>query len=171
MPFLVNFGLRFAFLVFLKLYTNHLWAMRAHAESTYPNECCGLLLGKLTKDSKTLVEVMPTENAWSAEAAESFQALDATELISTKRSHYTIAPEVMLKAQREARDRQLDIIGLYHSHPDHPAIPSEFDRVYAWHEYSYIIASVQNGKACDLRSWGLDDDHQFQPEAIDIVFG
>jgi proteasome lid subunit RPN8/RPN11 len=127
------------------------------------------LLGKLTQDSKTLVEVMATENAWSAEASETFPAIDAIELDSTQHSHYTIAPEVMLGAQRKARDRQLDIIGIYHSHPDHPAIPSEFDRVYAWHQYSYIIVSVQQGKAGVLKSWGLDDDHQFQPEEIIII--
>lgn len=154
----------------LKLSTDHLRAISAHAESTYPDECCGLLLGKLSQDSKTLVEVMLTENAWSAETAQSFQALDATaQQVSTKCSHYTIAPAILLKAQREARDRQLDIIGIYHSHPDHPAIPSELDRVYAWHQYSYIIVSVQNGKACDLRSWSLDDEHQFQPEEIITV--
>jgi len=152
--------------VVLKLSIEHLRAICLYAESTYPNECCGLLLGKLTQGSKTLVEVMATENAWSAEAAETFPAIDAIEPDSTQHSHYTIAPEVMLSAQREARDRQLDIIGIYHSHPDHPAIPSEFDRVYAWHQYSYIIVSVQQGKAGVLKSWSLDDDHQFQPEEI-----
>jgi len=71
-------------------------------------------------------------------------------------------------AQREARNRQLDIIG-YHSHPNTCAIPSEFDRVCAWHQYSYIIVSVQNGKACDLKSWSLDDRNCFQPEEIVTV--
>jgi proteasome lid subunit RPN8/RPN11 len=72
----------------------------------------------------------------------------------------------MLKAQKQARDRNLDIIGIYHSHPDHPAVPSEFDRAIAWQQYSYIIVSVQQGKACDLKNWSLDDDHQFQPEEM-----
>lgn len=153
----------------LEISPDHLWAIRAHAESTYPDECCGLLLGHLRKDNKTLVEVMATENAWSAETSEPFQIIDAKSLGSNKRSHYTIAPEVMLLAQREARDRQLDIIGIYHSHPDTCAIPSEFDRVYAWHQYSYIIVSVQNGKACDLKNWSLDNDNRFQPEEIVTV--
>lgn len=112
---------------------------------------------------------MATENTWSAETSEPFQIIDAKSLVSNKRSHYTIAPEVMLLAQREARNRQLDIIGIYHSHPDTCAIPSEFDRVYAWHQYSYIIVSVQNGKACDLKSWSLDDHNRFQPEEIVTV--
>lgn len=150
----------------LKLSTEHLAAIRAHAESTYPDECCGLLLGKLSQNSKTLVEVIATENAWSVQAAKSFSAVDAIEPGFNKRHHYTIAPEVMLKAQREARDRQLDIIGIYHSHPDHPATPSEFDRVYAWYQYSYIIVSVPQGKAGTLKSWSLDHNHQFQPEEI-----
>lgn len=151
----------------LKLAVEHLRAICVHAESTYPQECCGLLLGKLSQEDKTLVEVMATENAWSAEAAESFQEIDSTlDPGAKKNSHYTIAPEVMLKAQREARDRQLDIIGVYHSHPDHPAIPSEFDRVCAWQTYSYIIVSVLQGKAGELQSWSLDDQHQFQPEEI-----
>lgn len=150
----------------LKLSTDHFWAIRAHAESTYPDECCGLLLGKLSQNSKTLVEVMATENSWSAEAAETFSAIDAIDLGSNQRRHYAITPEVMLRAQRQARDRQLDIIGIYHSHPDHPAIPSEFDRVYAWHQYSYIIVSVQQGKAGALKCWSLDDNHQFQLEEI-----
>jgi proteasome lid subunit RPN8/RPN11 len=153
--------------VILKLAVEHLRSICAHAESTYPQECCGLLLGELSQNSKTLVEVVATENAWSAEAVESLQKIDATlDSGTNKNSHYTIAPEVMLKAQREARDRQLDIIGVYHSHPDHPAIPSEFDRLCAWQPYSYIIVSVQQGKAGELQSWGLDDDHQFQPEEI-----
>lgn len=147
-----------------RLSTKHLCAIRAHAESTYPNECCGLLLG-LTQD-KTLVEVMATENAWSAELAESFSSIHVLADVATKRSHYIIAPEVMLKAQREARDRQLDIIGIYHSHPDHPALPSEFDRVCAWEQYLYIIISVQQGKSATLKSWSLNDDHQFQLEEI-----
>ncbi|MCC5621316.1 Mov34/MPN/PAD-1 family protein, partial [Nostoc sp. CHAB 5715] len=87
----------------------------------------------------------------------------------SKRRQYAIAPEVMLKTQREARNRSLNIIGIFHSHPDHPAIPSECDRLYAWQGYSYIIVSVQNGKAGELQSWSLDDTHQFQAEAIENI--
>lgn len=154
----------------LRLDKEHLWDIRAHAESTYPDECCGLLLGKIAQDSKTLGEVIATENVWSAETAENFSSIEAASDVSyTQRSHYAIAPEIMLKAQKSARDRKLDIIGIYHSHPDHPAIPSECDRVYAWYEYSYIIVSVHQGKASDLKSWSLDNEHQFQPEEIITV--
>ena len=157
-------------LAVLKLHPHHLQAIRTHAESTYPEECCGLLLGKLAEDGKTVVEVMPTENSWNAEAVEAFQEIEGSaKLGSDKRDRYAIAPQEMLTAQKLGRDRQLDIIGIYHSHPDHPAIPSEFDRACAWSVYSYIIVSVQQGKACDLRNWSLDDAHQFQPEEMIIV--
>ncbi|MGB7440351.1 MAG: M67 family metallopeptidase [Coleofasciculaceae cyanobacterium] len=152
----------------LKLQPHHLQEIQTHAESTYPEECCGLLLGKLASDGKTLVEVLVTENSWDEEAADSFAVVaDKAKLSSSRLNRFSIAPEVMLKAQKEARDRHLDIIGIYHSHPDHPAIPSEFDRLIAWQQYSYIIISVQQGKACDLKSWIIDDNHKFQPEMLE----
>jgi proteasome lid subunit RPN8/RPN11 len=151
----------------LKLHSHHLQAIQTHAESTYPEECCGLLLGQRKGDAKTLIEVLATENSWDDEAADAFESIEGSaELESSKRSRFSIAPIVMLKAQKDARDRNLDIIGVYHSHPDHPAVPSEFDQAIAWSQYSYIIVSVQDGLACDLKSWSLDDDHQFQPEEI-----
>ncbi len=151
----------------LKLAVEHLRAICAHAQSSYPYECCGLLLGRNSQDGKTLVEVMAMENVWSASSVESFAEIDASlDPGADKNSHYTIAPEVMLQVQKESRDRGLDIIGIYHSHADHPAIPSQFDRVCAWQTYSYIIVSVPQGKAGELQSWSLDDTHQFQPEEI-----
>lgn len=151
----------------LKLAAEHIRAICAHAQSTYPQECCGLLLGKLSQDGKILIEAIAMENVWSAQAVESFSEIDTKwQLSENKSTHYTIAPEEILRVQKESRDRQLDIIGIYHSHPDHPAIPSEFDRVCAWQAYSYIIVSVPQGKAGELQSWCLDDNHQFQPEEI-----
>ncbi|MBE9051883.1 M67 family metallopeptidase [Nostocales cyanobacterium LEGE 11386] len=149
----------------LKILPEHLQIICTHAESIYPDECCGLILGYLASDSKTAVEVMPTENVWHTQA-DDFPS-DNTEH-STKR-RYAIAPQFMLQAQKKARDCSLSIIGIYHSHPDHPATPSECDRLYAWPEYSYIIVSVQNGKAGKFQSWSLDDYHQFQPESIENI--
>ncbi|OUL18360.1 hypothetical protein BV378_35260 [Nostoc sp. RF31YmG] len=146
----------------LQLLPEHLQIIRTHAESTYPKECCGIILGHAINEGKTVVEVMPTENAWNT-AADDFPDDDKGE---SQRRRYAIAPQVMLQAQRQARDRSLNIIGIYHSHPDVPAIPSECDRLYAWPEYSYIIVSVQKGKAETLQSWSLNDTHQFQPETI-----
>ena len=148
----------------LQLLPKHLQT-NTHAETTYPEECCGIILGNLTSEGKTVVEVMPTENAWNAETAAELPGDDTLDY--SKRQRYAIAPQVMLHAQKEARDRKLNIIGIYHSHTDHPAIPSEYDRQLAWQEYSYIIVSVQNGKASDMKSWTLDDSHQFQQEAIE----
>ena len=87
----------------------------------------------------------------------------------SKRNRFSIDPQAMLQVQKAARARHLDIIGIYHSHPDNPAVPSEFDRAIAWSSYSYIIVSVEQGQATDLNSWTLDEDRQFQPEEILII--
>ena len=148
----------------IKLLSEHLQTICTHAESTYPDECCGIILGYLASEGKTVVEIIPTANAWSTEAA-NFTG----ENVDDERRRYAIAPEVMIQVQRKARDSSLNIIGIYHSHPDHPAVPSECDRLYAWQEYSYIIVSVQNAKAAELKSWSLDNNHQFQPETIQYI--
>ena len=158
----------------LKLQTHHIQIMKTHAESTYPEECCGLLLGEIAKEVKTLIEVFPTENSWNDEAAQAFSGIDKTiNPSSTKRNRFSIDPKIMLKVQKDARDgeasrrhRNLGIIGVYHSHPDYPAVPSEFDRAIAHQEYSYIIISVQQGVASDVGSWSLTDKRQFQPEEL-----
>ncbi|MBE9004438.1 M67 family metallopeptidase [Fortiea sp. LEGE XX443] len=149
----------------MNLKSEHIQTIRSHAESTYPNECCGLMLGYLDNQTKTVVEIIPTENAWSAESVN----FDSNHAEHNEKQRYAIAPQVMLQVQKAARDKLLNIIGIYHSHPDYPAIPSECDRQYAWPEYSYIIVSIQNGQADELLSWSLDDNHQFQPELIDII--
>ncbi|AFZ22948.1 putative metal-dependent protease of the PAD1/JAB1 superfamily [Cylindrospermum stagnale PCC 7417] len=149
----------------IKLLPEHQQVIRTHAESTYPDECCGIMLGYLASGCKTVVEVIPTANAWNTEAADF--ADEPTEYSNRRR--YAIAPGFMLQAQRDARNRNLNIIGIYHSHPDYPAIPSEWDRLYAWTEYSYIIVSVQNRKAGELNCWSLDESHQFQAETIESI--
>ncbi|MBD2492910.1 Mov34/MPN/PAD-1 family protein [Nostoc sp. FACHB-280] len=148
----------------IKLLPQHIQMIRSHAERTYPNECCGIILGYLENQIKTVVEIIPTKNAWSAESANFAPNTERSET-----SRYAIAPQDMLQIQKSARDKSLNIIGIYHSHPDNPAIPSECDRQYAWPAYSYIIVSVQNGQAGELLSWSLNDQHQFQPETIDTI--
>ena len=140
-------------------------SIRSHGESAYPEECCGLLLGTIADSVKTLVEVVPTDNAWSAEAKENWPE----QIGLTERRRYAIKPEEMLRAMKHGRDRNLDIIGIYHSHPDCPAVPSECDRALAWAEYSYIIVSVRQGTSEDLRSWSLDAERNFQAEEIIAV--
>lgn len=139
-----------------------------HAENIYPEECCGILLGKIDRFGKTVVEVIPTINAWSK--SESVQDLDPmNEIIQSKNSRYTILPQDIFRAQKRARDLCLDIIGFFHSHPDCPAIPSTCDRDGAWEVYSYPIVSVVQGKVSNIKSWVLDCDGIFQPEEIQIV--
>jgi proteasome lid subunit RPN8/RPN11 len=149
----------------IALSDTHILAIRTHAESTYPEECCGLLLGQVTGDVKTLVEVWPTKNAWSAEAEDNWP--EQTGL--TEKRRYAISPKDLLKAMKEGRDRSLEIIGIFHSHIDFAAVPSEFDRTGAWPQYSYIIVSVRQGASEDLRSWSLDTDSNFQAEEILII--
>ena len=152
----------------LKLKSDHFQTICTHAEQTYPQECCGLLLGRMGDGEKVLVELWQVENVWGPQTATIFSSESNSQDGLTRERRYTIDPQDMLKAQRYARDRQLAIVGIYHSHPNHPALPSECDRTLAWPEYSYIIVSVNQGKAGDLRSWQLDDDRQFQAEELKI---
>ncbi len=149
----------------LTLHAAHLQAIYDHAERTYPEECCGLLLGTIATDERVVHDVYEVPNAWDADAAKELS--DTVALTKTRR--YSIAPEAMLAGMREARRRNLDIIGIYHSHPDYPAIPSECDRALAWSQYSYLIISVEQGTAKDCRSWTLNDQHLFESEAIAIA--
>jgi proteasome lid subunit RPN8/RPN11 len=149
----------------LQLKTNHIEIIKNHAQITYPDECCGLILGYKHSGYKIVVEIIPTENVWNREKSNFTQN---PEEYSTSR-RYAISPQVMLQTQKAARNRNLNIIGIYHSHPDNPAIPSEWDKIYAWPEYSYVILSVQNTQTGELQSWILDDNHQFQAETIELI--
>ncbi|MBW4694096.1 MAG: M67 family metallopeptidase [Lyngbya sp. HA4199-MV5] len=149
----------------LTLHADHLQSIQAHTDRTYPEECCGLLLGTITADKKVVHHVYEVPNAWDQEAA---NVLNDSEGF-TKTRRYWIAPEDMLAAMREARHRNLDMIGVYHSHPDHPAVPSECDRAIAWSQYSYLIVSVEQGITKDCRSWTLNDQHLFESEVIAIA--
>ena len=150
---------------------NHLEQIYCHGLQTYPEECCGLLFGKLNQDNKKVLEIWETENSWQNH--EQTQIIseynqDANKILS-KKNRFAIAPETLFQAQKYGRDKNIDIIGIYHSHPNYPAIPSEFDRAIAWSTYSYIIISVEEKKVSSARSWILDDNHQFQPEQLLIV--
>ncbi len=164
----------------LFLTPDHLQTIKIQAERSYPNECCGLLLGQRQGDRKTVSHVWATDNAWDANAAAWLAQLDpplAQDCNSknnskdngksnSKGDRYWIDPSAMLAAQRYGRHHDCEIIGIYHSHPDHSAIPSECDRRLAWSVYSYLIVSVQQGIVQDLLSWSLDDCSQFQPEPL-----
>ncbi len=153
----------------LKLTPKQKQQMYQHAQQTYPEECCGILLGVFEDSETQVAEVWETENAWRAEQEqELFSSVPTPRKQSTesKRDRFSIAPETLLKAQKYARDQYLAIVGIYHSHPDNLAKPSEFDRAIAWQTYSYIIMSVEKGTVTDCRSWQLDEQQQFQEEII-----
>jgi proteasome lid subunit RPN8/RPN11 len=143
----------------------------AHQATTqYPQECCGLILGKIDHQNRITHQIWPTANSWTI--ASDLDFLDENQPPSphSPRDRFAIDPRDLLTAQRSARDRHLTIIGIYHSHPDHPAVPSERDRQQAWSGYSYLILSVEQGQVVDRRSWQLDDRDppQFQSEPIVI---
>ncbi|WP_404787016.1 M67 family metallopeptidase [Altericista sp. CCNU0014] len=151
----------------LSLTEAHLQSLRLHAAQAYPEECCGLLLGihqwREGVETNAIRQVYATPNTWE----QSLTDLDAPEqLAATAHRRYRIDPDAMLQAQRHARTNGWDIIGIYHSHPDAAAVPSEWDRAWAWPQYSYVIISVENGTARDLQSWCLDTHHEFLPERL-----
>lgn len=123
--------------------------MLNHAEDTYPLECCGFFLGD-EDDERMVSKVLPVGNAKEGD----------------QRRHFEISPKDYRKAERYAEEHNLDLLGVYHSHPDHPAEPSEHDRSVALPFFSYIIISVQAGKAAAMRSWRLNEDRTFDEEHL-----
>ncbi|TAF50862.1 MAG: M67 family peptidase [Oscillatoriales cyanobacterium] len=138
--------------------------MIEHAEHSHPEECCGLLVGQIQGDRIAAIEVYPMANQWNLETGPEFEAAISAPKPATlpsRERRYTIDPRAMLEVQKLARDRGLTIVGVYHSHPEHPAIPSEYDRELAWADYVYPIVSVRRGYPSAVRVWQLDDDQQF----------
>ncbi len=132
--------------------------IRAHGRAEYPHECCGLLLGALDGEAKRAVVSWPVENEWTAELGLT-EAEDAHSL----RDRFYIPPKAYLQADREARRRNLEIVGCYHSHPDDRAQPSERDRIGAsgvggGPSFSFLILSVRDGIPGELASWLLSVD-------------
>src|SRR5678815_1595022 len=127
--------------------------IRQHGVSDYPYECCGLLVGSFDPSgTKVVLETYPISNA-REEAA--------------KRNRFLIQPEELLRGERYARDRNLEVVGFYHSHPDSPAVPSQYDLEHAWPTYSYIIVSTSADRAGDLFSWEQEPDRsRFNQEEI-----
>ena len=137
----------------LELAPQHRTVISAHGEQDYPHECCGLLIGHFSESGvKVVAETYPISNAREIEA---------------KRNRFLIRPEELMRGERHAADKGLDVVGFYHSHPDHPAVPSQYDLEQAWPVYSYIVVAVSAGRAGDLRSWELQPDRTaFNEEEI-----
>jgi proteasome lid subunit RPN8/RPN11 len=139
--------------------------IRDHGAETYPHECCGALLGRDLDAAATStpdVAKLPTR-----------EILALYPLINRRddspRNRFSVTSDDVRDAEKAAREKGLDVVGWYHSHPDHPAAPSEYDRDHAWPWYSYIIVSVASGKPQDMTSWRLTDDRsQFTCEDLQI---
>ncbi|MEO8288413.1 MAG: M67 family metallopeptidase [Chloroflexota bacterium] len=128
----------------------------SHAEAGYPNEICGILLGKDGDGGRVIKSAMRIENSF--EADEQYH-------------RFLITPDDMFRAERQARREGLDVLGVYHSHPNEEARPSEYDRDHAaWTGWSYIIVSVRQGKSAGMRGWKLREDRSgFDEEEIAVV--
>ncbi len=113
--------------------------LRAWVERGYPQETCGVLIGRSRDGLTEVVEVFPARNLNQERA----------------RDRYLLDPQDYLTADESARERGLSIVGVWHSHPDHPARPSATDRAHAWEGWSYVIVSVTPQGVIDLRSWRL----------------
>lgn len=137
--------------------------IRQHGVETYPHECCGALLGM---DHGSV--------ARNAEAKIPRDVFLLFPLVNRREdspgNRFTVTADDVREAEKAASEQGLEVVGWYHSHPDHPARPSDYDRDHAWPWYSYIIVSVQNGSAKDMTSWRLKDDRSgFVEEKIKLV--
>ena len=137
----------------LRLSKDLLAQIHARGEQAYPEEGAGFLLGSEGKNRTVqMIYILPNAREEAA-----------------RHNRYLIRPEDYLKAELEADHCGLSLIGVFHSHPDHPNRPSEFDRDWAQPFFSYIITSVDSGKAIESRSWRLlEDRSQFEEEKIQI---
>jgi len=140
--------------VVIRLDRRTLDEIHAHAKSTYPEECCGLLIA--SSGSKDVVDSVKMRNAFSG----------------PKHDRYHIDPLELFKADREAAKRGLTIAGIYHSHPDYPATLSKFDIEHSFPWYSYVVVSVPKGEAGETRSWLPSEDRDsVAEEAIEVRDG
>jgi proteasome lid subunit RPN8/RPN11 len=135
----------------LSVAATDLEAIGRHGERTYPEECCGFLLGLAAGDRTRVDRVVPAAN----------------ERQDSRHNRFVMSPETVLAAHKEARAAGLSVVGYYHSHPDHPAVPSEFDREHAWPGLSYLIVAIRGGQVEAARSWRLRDDRErFEEETL-----
>jgi proteasome lid subunit RPN8/RPN11 len=141
----------------LKIPDTYLTAIRSHGEETYPHECCGVLLGSMDGDARIVTSTARCGNTRN----------------DAPHNRYNIDPKELVRIQREGRERGEDIVGFYHSHPDHPAQWSQTDLAEAhWIGCSYVITSVEKGKAAITNSFELvgteESDKKFMDEGVEI---
>jgi proteasome lid subunit RPN8/RPN11 len=129
--------------------------IRAHASRTYPEECCGFLVGAWDESGDVrVIDAEPVENVRE----------------EMRERRYRIAPDDVARAELAAEEKGLAVVGFYHSHPDHPARPSDTDLAEAtFPGYVYVIASVEKGRPTDVRSWSLRDDRSgFDEQPVQV---
>jgi proteasome lid subunit RPN8/RPN11 len=129
----------------LQIASDIMQQINRHGEAAYPEEGAGLLLGRLDGQHKLVEAILPLSNARED---------------SARHNRYLLTPQDYLHGEQEAARQGLDVLGVFHSHPDHPNRPSEFDREWAMPWFSYLITSVQSGQAAGSRSWLLSEDRQ-----------
>jgi proteasome lid subunit RPN8/RPN11 len=127
--------------------------IREHGIETYPYECCGALLGT---DRDVPAHDSQESRKISREVISLFPLVNRRD--DSPRNRFAVTADDVREAEKAASAQSLEVIGWYHSHPDHPARPSEYDRDHAWPWYSYIIVSVHTGVPQDMTSWRLKDD-------------
>lgn len=136
----------------LKIDRSHYDSLREHGEETYPHECCGVLLGQVEDDSRIVTSVARCGNTRS----------------DSPQNRYHIDPKELIRIQRQGREQGEDIIGFYHSHPDHPARWSTTDLAEAhWFGCSYVITSVEKGKAAVTNSFELMGAEESNKKLVD----
>lgn len=137
----------------IRIATSLLDEIRRHGEGAYPAECCGALVGRAGADAKEVVRLAPAVNRRTDDP-----------------HRYLIAPDDLRRLEAEVRKESLEVVGYYHSHPDHPARPSAFDTEHAWPWYSYLILRIDHGRAADAASWVLDDERPLMhPESLEVL--
>jgi proteasome lid subunit RPN8/RPN11 len=136
----------------MKIAAGALEDIRAHGAEGYPNEICGIMVGP--RGEGRVTEVRRARNI----------------IVDRSRDRYEIDPRDHIRIQREADADGLDIVGYYHSHPDHPAQASRFDTERAWAGYVYLIVSIENGKPVDANGFVADKDGgPFRPESLVVA--
>ena len=133
--------------------------IRQQGMQTYPHECCEALLGRDRQEGmapREILDFLPLKN----------------EREDSPQNRFSINPRDVVDVDKAARARGLEVVGWYHSHPDHPARPSEYDREQAWPWYSYVIVSVEKGVPREMTSWRLQGDRgRYLQETIEIQSG
>ena len=120
-------------------------AIEREGSAAYPNECCGIMFGRDVGSERRVERLEPVTNSYAADE---------------QYHRFSIEPKDLMRAEKSAADAGQLVLGFYHSHPDHPARPSETDRQVAWPFYSYVIVSIGKGQPLDMTYWVLDEQSE-----------